>query len=677
MKQITGIKVHSETSKMLENGKKIYGVPSKEEVIIIQNKILNKYINTEFGKGVQYQIMEENLEEKEPRTYTWGIVPNFVEKEGIQFFSKKHKPISICKKSVYKSIPPFRKAFITVKAFNWEAGDRNEKIKFMEYEELEKLGFGIYKLRLNKGQGWFKHQRKKYNLYRLNSPIPFSIHLGYLPRNYVLQKDINNKKIRLIGEGTNPSGKSKWFYIDKNKSGGHPPSERNHNPHNPFRRPIGTTNPPAGMSSDELQYRAIGYIDTDKKWKNITIESIPIMITEDNQLLCIPNSKEAKTIGVLGKTGSCKSLLLNSLLFWEHFLLKRSCVNLNDFQSQTQFQSFKSKSFKHMRAKINAQPYPLPIVYLYPSSQNLQVLKKDKKFPHLTIALPIKELISNIKYYYKLDRSAVYLENLEEELLKCDTFEELINVIEENIPEKQNKAMRFKLISILKALDNSKISDVSNIDSHAYLRLKNNEIEGYNNLALISILRAGLIPSLQTSTLWTENHFAPYMAFLINSIYSNQDGNDLYFRNKMVPLYIDEIHRLWENQEGGDLIKKSLNQVSTNGRAYRLPLRYSSQHYNKLTTQIKANTKYLFISKINDDSEIRSIAKDFDIPKLMRKEIPKLIVEPNREIFELIAATSENKGFLLIDLENGKHTFTSEPQKGRLIPSPADHYHPK
>ena len=325
-----------------------------------------------------------------------------------------------------------------------------------------------------------------------------------------------------------------------------------------------------------------------------------------------------------------------------------------------------------MLGRINTKPYPIRMVYVYPSSESLHILNQDRKFPHIKMALPISEVIKHVEYYYEMGKSAVYFRNLEKDLLLCNSFEEMADVVDDNIPEK-HKMMKFKLISILRALDKSKIADISTNDAHAYLKTSTADSLQPINYTIISLLKAGLVPSIQTSTLWIENHFAPYLSFIVNSIYKNQES-DPYFKNKSVSLYVDEIHRMWENQKGGDLIKRSLNQMGTNSRGYRIGLRWSSQHYNKVTTQIKANSKYLFVSRLANASEVKTISKDFSIPSSMQKDILNLKIEPKKELFELVGLTTEQ--FLLIDLETGKRTSTSEAQKGRLIPSPARHYHP-
>ena len=645
--------ISNQTSQLLDIRKKELNVKSKEEVILKQDKLLNEKINKEFDNRFQ----TENMEAKQPEEIrSWGIVPDFLQEQDILFFSKNNNRIKICGKSRFHQIPSFTKPWIKVKAFDWGSPNRPENIKTMDFEELKRFGFGIAVLGLDSFSSWRKGQKKKYILYMLTKSVIDSRIINYLPKNCYLQKDINNRMVRIVGQNTNPSGRGVWLNIDDGSHGGY----------------VGKVE--KEVSGLRRHIPQDNYIPEDKKWKKMEITDIPILITDSNELLCIPNSKETKSIGIVGMMGSCKSMFLNVLLFYEHNLLGKACVNLNDYQKQTFEQSFPSESFKHIRKRINAKPYPIRMVYVYPSSESLHILKQDKKYPHIKMALPLEEVIKNIKYYYELGKSSVYFQNLRKELLDCNSFQEMASVIEESIPEK-HKMMKFKLISILRALDQSEIADVSINNAHASLKVKTADgVLQRINYSIISILKAGLVPSLQTSTLWNENHFAAYMSFIINSIYDNQ-RDDSYFKNKSISIYIDEINRLWEKQNGGALVKQALGNIGTNSRGYRLALRWSSQHISQISPQVLFNTKYLFVSRLTNSSEVRTIARDFDIPKAIQKDILNLEINPNKELFELVGLTTEK--FLLIDLETGKRTFTSDPQKGRLIPSPARHYHPK
>ena len=428
------------------------------------------------------------------------------------------------------------------------------------------------------------------------------------------------------------------------------------------------------ITSPELKERIFGrgMALPGTRYKELIVKDIPIMITYDGKLLCIPNTPESKHVGMTGMTGTCKSLFLNSLLSWDYWQVKRNCINLNDFQKQTFEQSLPTESFQEILDKINTKPCPLPMVYVFPSTRTLQIEKKDKRFPTIKITLPIEEVIRKIENYHKLDRSKVYLGNIKEELIDCDSIGEIREILQENFPGKSLKGMRFKLMNIFEDLFENKMLNVSVPDAPAFLEYKDKSGEEYYNLSLHTLIRAGLIPSIQTSDLRNQEYFAAYMSFIVESLYNNQ-YEDEYFKDKDISLYVDEIDKLFIGNNGG-LIKTSLCLIGTNGRSARIGLRWSTQHYKQVPDQIRGNTKYLFVSRKAYAKEVNEIRADFDVPKSMDKDILNLKTDPTKGIFEVVALTTEK--FVLYDLETGVKSHSSGAHKGYLIPSPARHFVP-
>lgn len=415
----------------------------------------------------------------------------------------------------------------------------------------------------------------------------------------------------------------------------------------------------------------MGMVNPQTRFKKLIIKDIPLMMTQDEQILCIPNTSEAKHYGITGMAGTCKSLLLNALLSWDYYLIKRDCINLNDFQKETFEQSLPTDSFLPVLKKINMKPCPTPMIYVFTSTETLQIEKKDRRFPFIKMTLPIEEVIKNIEYYHKLDKSKVYLGNLMEDLVECNSIGEIRAVIEENIPEKHSM-MKYKLMNIFESLFNNNMLNVSVPDAPAFLEYENKYKERYYNFTIQTLLRAGLVPSIQTSDLRNQEYFSAYMSFIVNSIYKNQ-YEDPYFKNRTISLFVDEIDKLWLGHNG-ELVRKSLNLIGTNGRAARIGIRWSTQHYGKVDDQIRGNTKYLFVSRKSYAKEVGEIKRDFDIPKNIEKDILNLKTDPKKGVFEIVALTTER--FILYDMMTGKKTYSSGAHKGYLIPPIAMHHRP-
>lgn len=427
------------------------------------------------------------------------------------------------------------------------------------------------------------------------------------------------------------------------------------------------------VTNEELKARAfgMGMVNPESRFKKLVIKDIPMMITQDNQILCIPNTEEVKHVGVTGMTGTCKSIFMNSFLSWSHWQAEHHCINLNDFQKETFEWSLPTDSFELFLRRINVQPCPSPLVYVFPSTRTLQIEDKDKRFPILKMTLPVEEVIKNIENYHSLDKSKVYLGNLMDKLIECDSIGEIRSIFEENIPEK-HRMMKYKLMNIFESLFNNNMLNVSVPEAPAFLEYKNKLGETYYNLTIQTLLRAGFVPSIQTSDLRNHDFFSAYMSFLVESIYRNQ-YEDVYFREKTVSLFVDEIDKLWKGHNG-QLVKASLCLIGTNGRAARIGLVWSTQHYEQVPDQIRGNTKYLFVSRKSHAKEVNEIRKDFDIPKSMDKDILNLKSEPQKGMFEVVALTTER--FVLYDLITGKMSYSSGAHRGYLIPSMARHRRP-
>lgn len=429
------------------------------------------------------------------------------------------------------------------------------------------------------------------------------------------------------------------------------------------------------ISNSERKARVFGrsMINPREQYSKKIIDDIPVMFTTSGKLLCIPKTDEVKHVGIVGMTGSCKSIFVNAQVSWHYWLLKRDCILLNDFQKETQEWSLptNTESFIKVFKKINANPCPSPIVYSYPSTKTLQIDKKDRRFPFIKISLPTEEIIKNIENYWKLDKSKVYLGNIKEELKECSSMSEIEEVLDESFPDRNQRGMKFKMKSIFQDLFENNMLEVTVPEAPAYLEFhKDKEI--YRNYTIQTILRAGLIPSIQTFDLRNQEYFSAYMSFIVNSIYQNQ-YDDVYFKKRTISLFVDEIDKLWLGNNG-NLIKQSLGLVGTNGRAARIGMIWATQSYGKVSDSIRDNTKYLFVSRMKDAKEVNEVKKDFQIPKSMEKDILKLKKDPKKGIFEIVALTTEN--FVLYDLVTGKKTTSSEAHNGFLIPPIARHAQP-
>lgn len=426
-----------------------------------------------------------------------------------------------------------------------------------------------------------------------------------------------------------------------------------------------------------------GMFDLEDRYSDININHIPVMITRENKLLCIPSDKELFHIGVTGMTGKGKGIVGNGLLGFEYWMKKRRCIILNDFQQETQEQSLPCMNsvFTQNLKIINARPTPLPLVYVYPSNKSLIIDDVEELFPHIKMSLPTRALIKDIENYYKLDKSAKYFTANIDRFLECRDLEEideaLKEIIEDNVGDYKNKKalenMMFKIRTVFKNIFDEMITDNASPDAPAFITIKDSEGNSYNNLVVQSLIYANLIPSIQTSEIRNKSWFSAYMSFIVESLYEDKLNKDEFMKETNISMYVPEIDKMWKG-ENGKLIKSSLCLVGTNGRRAGIGLRWDAQDYDAVPDAIRANTKYLFVLRKANADEVSGIKKDFNVEKEVHDQILSLETDPRKGLFECVALTTNR--FLLYNLRNGRMESTSSPQIGRLITPMAHHKNP-
>lgn len=425
-----------------------------------------------------------------------------------------------------------------------------------------------------------------------------------------------------------------------------------------------------------------GMMNNEDKKKMIEINHTPVMITDKGKLLCIPNEKETFHIGITAMTGKGKGILGNTLIGFEYWMNKHPCVILNDFQQETFEMSLPciNKVFLRNLSLIHATPVGLPLVYVYPSNKDLIIGDIEKRFPFMKMSIPTRAIVNEIEKYYKLDKSAKYFTANIERFLDCKDLEEidevLKQIIEDNVKSYENKKslenMMFKIRTVFKNIFDEKITDNSSPDAPAILNVESKELGKYSNLTIQALMAIGLVPSIQTSEIRSKSWFSAYMSFIVSSIYEDKLHRDPFFKNTPITMYVPEIDKMWKG-ENGDLIKSELSLNGTNGRRAGIRMIWDCQDYDAIPDAIRSNTPYLFVLRKANSDEVRGITKDFHIKDDIRDQILSLETNPQKGIFECIALTARDPGFVLYNLRTGKIERTNTPQKGRLITPLSSH----
>jgi len=144
----------------------------------------------------------------------FSIIPELLQSKGITFFDEKDIEVSICKESKFKYFSPFLEPFIVIDTFAIKT-TKQEEIVYIDYDELKRINFVITSIKA-KRRKWFNYQRVIYRIESSLNLTPGAKVLKLIPPNHKIQKDIANKRIRIIGPSAGyprQSGGGPWISI--------------------------------------------------------------------------------------------------------------------------------------------------------------------------------------------------------------------------------------------------------------------------------------------------------------------------------------------------------------------------------------------------------------------------------------------------------------------------------
>jgi len=408
------------------------------------------------------------------------------------------------------------------------------------------------------------------------------------------------------------------------------------------------------------------FIREEKRFKTIEIQDIPVMFGEDGSIVCIPKEEETFSIGIVGTSGSGKSLLLQRIAEHIYYLWEDNVAIMNDVSEETYkwTEPMHCKEFEDMNLIINQEPCPLPIIFVFPYTKDLKI-KEDslKNRCYIKIVLPFSEIIEDIGFFIKgvnpefdMGRSGMYINDIAEDLSECETVEQVRIVLDEKLPGSEGKdfkAMRVKIKTAFESLFKEEILDISNPELYTDIKVKFSNGGEFEGNPFSVIMKAGVIPSFITCELQNKKYKSEIMAYHINSIFQN---NLKHFPNKKTFLIFDELTAICQDDK--DAAGKALGNVSARGRINNVGLIYATQFYNKIPLGVKgARLNYLFAFSHSNSEILREIASDFDLDNKTKERIKKL------KKYEVIAMT-KNKFICYRDDERWE---IPGPIRGRLF----------
>lgn len=412
------------------------------------------------------------------------------------------------------------------------------------------------------------------------------------------------------------------------------------------------------------------FLEDEVRYKKIFMEEIPIMITEDDTLVCIPKDNEVFACAICGTSGSGKTLMLNR---FHTFLRKHWDCNvaiMNDISEETYNWSkyMKNQRFNRLNEVLLQQnPFGSSIVYLFPNTSTIKIPEDMIHHPHLKIVLPFDEIIEDIGKYVKgvnpefdLGKSGIYINDIKDELKECDTPLQVEACLREKLPEEKGfREMKIKILTAFQSLFKEEILDLTNKppEFHSYLRLEGTD---FISNPITTIMKAGHIPSLITSDLSTKKYSDEYLSYYIKSLFQN---NLKDFGKQKTFLLFDELASICKRED--DSISQAIGQVAARGRINNIGLIYVTQFYNKIPTCVKgAKLNYLFTFSHSDSDIISEISSDFDLDKTMKSQIKNL------KKFQVIGMTRNKFVFYSC---TGQRWEDNRPVIGTILFPLADH----
>ena len=536
--------------------------------------------------------------------------------------------------------------------------------KKISYEDLRKINYKIIVRRVNPTNQAFAGQKKTYAI------VPMEVFGKEMnPEGHDIIIDIANKRLALQGRNVKiPT----WTYIEKKPIFRVPPQR--------------VLDPMVDYRKIEMQRwiklgKQMGQIP-EKTYKKLEIRNdIPLLISEEGYLVCLPFEREEPTVGVQGMKGMGKTLFLHALADRAFWKFRKKVAILNDRNNEcytwcmpwdkTGEQYIKSK-FLEILKQIGEDTLPLPCVYLYPNTHDLRYLNYEDRVG-FRISLAFQEVIKNYRYFFtgneefQMGASLKYFKNLMPQIMECKSEQEVLDKIEMDMPEGFEK-VGVKINNILQELFDQKILDVStNINSKWKMKNTKTGVEKEYNPIITSLL-CDLVPVVVTSNLYNKDYYPQYFRYLVEDIFKKQIEDQFFIKNNVcVWAFCDEITEL-DQKNKQTVASGILQRMVAEGRPNRLGLVWATQNPDKISDRIFTNTNYSITFRHKTSEQANAVVAGFDLIKKRKEDILNL------RKFQALACTTEK--FAVYDQE-GKRSMTDENFLGTIVPSLSWHKPPK
>ena len=532
-----------------------------------------------------------------------------------------------------------------------------ELVKILSYEILKEKGFVIVSRSLAENEKWDYAQRVVYDLRRIEDAG--DKFLSNFPKDHHAEFDPYNKALRLVGKRTGPLGYGPWTLQD------------------PFKKKRDAKNPQEYGSRRYIDNAREVIHDQLEEWLGIEPEPEPVyikecafMITDSNEIVCLPNLPDMPSILITGMKGVGKSFTLHSLvsrLFWKP-AFDFKIVILNDSSRETGTWCFPNEDELQIKTlrKLNERPLPLPTVYLHP------MVKEDYEKLYMgtvgfDITIPFMEIVENAKDYLKMEGSARYFARFKEDLLKLKTQEEVEAFIDNLVfTHKVPPQTKNKIQAEFDTLFDAKMTDISSKKQFPWTTSLADDTP-YNPLT--ACVQAGVVPILETEYVSNRRELLSiYFTFFVKDLFNRQKQDAAFIKQRSeLMLVIDEAHNISQkgiNSPADFLLRRCVRE----GRPRRIGTMLATQKFIELPDVIKDNSTYLICFK--NPGEAAKIANQYKMGKGIAETITNL------KKHQCVSYTTEY--FIVYDSNgNRRKSKPNEVFVGRALPPFSLHKRPR
>ncbi|MFA6073969.1 MAG: hypothetical protein WC758_07680 [Candidatus Woesearchaeota archaeon] len=135
------------------------------------------------------------------------IVPELINSKHMHFYDERDIEIFLCEETDSNYVNQFQTPFIVINKFAQKT-TKKEDIVILDINELKVLDYVVVAIQTSRG--YQKRQRVIYRLESKSNISPGSRKIDYVPTDHKVEKDIPNKRIRIVGPNAGPNGFGSW-----------------------------------------------------------------------------------------------------------------------------------------------------------------------------------------------------------------------------------------------------------------------------------------------------------------------------------------------------------------------------------------------------------------------------------------------------------------------------------